>query len=61
MKAKKEKTNCLLDIAGDGSVIASVQVQVKGIKGESPAQELLIMDGKGEKICMLDRKRAVSI
>ena len=35
MKAGKEKTKCLLDRAGKGSVKAYVQVQVKGIKHES--------------------------
>ena len=43
----------LVDKAGKGSVMASVQVQVKGIKYESPAQEPLIKDGKGEQIFLL--------
>ena len=42
MKAGKEKTKCLLDMAGKGSVKASVQVKMKVIKDQSPAQELLI-------------------
>ena len=54
MKAGREKTKCQLDIAGKSSFKASVHVQVKGIKDESPAQEQLIMDGKGEKSCLLD-------
>ena len=49
MQAWKEKTKCLQDIAGKGSGKASVQVQVKGIKYESPAPEPLVKDGKGEQ------------
>ena len=54
LKAGKDKTMCLQDIAGKDSVKACVKVQVKGIKYESPAQEPLIKDGKGEKSCLLD-------
>ena len=46
MKAEKEETTCLLDVAGKGSVKASVQVPVKGIKDKSPVQEPVIKDGK---------------
>ena len=52
MKAGKEKTKCLLDISGRGSVKASVQV--KRLKDDTPAQEPLIKDGRGENVCLLD-------
>ena len=55
MKAGKEKTKCLLDKAGKGSVRALVQFHVKGIKYDSQAQEPLIKDCEGEKSCLLDR------
>ena len=62
MKAGKEKTKCLPDIAGRGSCKASVQVQVKGIKDESPEKEPLIKHGKGkEKTACWMEERAVSI
>ena len=54
MKAKKEETTWLLDVAGKGSVKASIQVPVKLIKHESPAQEPVIKYGKGERSCLLD-------
>ena len=55
MKAEMEETTWLLDIAGKGSVKASLQVPVKGIKDESPAQEPVNKKyGKGERSCMLD-------
>ena len=37
MKARKEETTCLLDVAGKCSVKASVYVPVKGKKDEYPA------------------------
>ena len=44
-----------------GSVKASVHVLVKGKKGESPAPEPAIKDGKGKKSCLLDgEKRSVN-
>ena len=52
MKARKEKTTCLLGVAG--SVKASVHVLVKGKKGESPAPEPAI---KGKRSCLLDREQ----
>ena len=54
MKVGKEKTKCLLDIAGKESGKASVKVQVKGIKYESPSQESFVKDSKGEKSWLLD-------
>ena len=39
MKAEKEETTCLLDIAGKGSVKTSVQVPVKGITDRSPVHK----------------------
>ena len=50
MKAEKEETTCLLDVAGNGSVKTSVQVLVKGIKDTSPGQKPVIKDDKGEKL-----------
>ena len=52
---------CLLDRAGKGSVKASVQVQVKGIKYYSAAREPLIKDGQGQKAACWMEERAVSI
>ena len=58
MKAGKEETTWLLGVAG--SVKASVHVLVKGKKGESPAPETAIKDGKGKRSCLLDgEKRSV--
>ena len=54
MKVEKEETTWLLDVAGKGSVKASIQVPVKLIKHESPAQEPVIKYGKGERSCLLD-------
>jgi len=60
MKAGKEDTTCLLGVAGKCSVKASVHVLVKGKKGESPAPEPAIKDGKGKRSCLLDgEKRSV--
>ena len=47
MKARKKETTCLLGVAGKCNVKASGQVLVKGKKGESPAPEPAIKDGKG--------------
>ena len=53
-------TICLLGVAGKCSVKASVHVLVKGKKGESPAPEPAIKDGKGKRSCLLDgEKRSV--
>ena len=52
MKAGKEETTCLLGVGGKGSVKASVQVPVKGMKYESPAHELVIKNGKAERSCL---------
>ena len=41
MKAGKEETTCLLDVAEKGSVKAFVQIPLKGIKDESPAKNRL--------------------
>ena len=58
MKAWKEKTKCMLDIAENGSVMASVQVQVKGIKHEYPASapfdKRMVWENK---ICLLDGRK----
>ena len=54
MKAGKEETTCLLEVAGKCSVKASVHVLVKGKKGESPEAESVIKDGKGKRSCLLD-------
>ena len=54
IKAGKEKKKSLLDITGKISVKASVQVQLKGIKDESPAQEPLLKNGNREKSFLLD-------
>ena len=60
MKARKEDTTCLLGVAGKCSVKASVHVLVKGKKGESPAPEPAIKDGKGKRSCLLGgEKRSV--
>ena len=57
MKAGKEETTCLLGLAGKCNVKASGQVLVKGKKGESPAPEPAIKDGKGKKSCLLDGEK----
>ena len=54
MKPKKEEKTWLLEVAGKGSVKASVQIPVEGIADKSPAQEPLIKDDKGERSCLLD-------
>ena len=42
MKAEKEETTWLPDVAGKDSVEVYFQVPVKGIKDESPAHEPVI-------------------
>ena len=42
MKVEKEETNCLLDVAGKGSVNTSVKFPVKGITVKLPVQEQAI-------------------
>ena len=42
VKVKQEETNCLLDVAGKGSVNTSVKVPVKGITVKLPVQEQAI-------------------
>ena len=54
MKAGKEESTCLLGVAGKCSVKASIHVLVKGEKGESPAPEPAIKDGKEKIICLMD-------
>ena len=54
MKAEKEDTTCLLNIAGKGSVKTSVQVPVKGITDTSPVHKPVIKSGKGKISCLLD-------
>ena len=61
MKAGKEKTKCLLEILGKCSVKASVKVQGKGIKCESPTRQPLIEDGKAEKPACWMEEMAVSM
>ena len=62
MKARKEETTCLLDVAGKCSVKASVHVPVKVKKDGSPAPEPVIKDGKKMKSCLLDGgKRSVHL
>ena len=53
MKAEKEDTICLLNIAGKGSVKTSVQVPVKGITDTSPVHKPVIKSGKGKISCLL--------
>ena len=60
MKAGKEETTCLLDVAEERSAKAFVQVPVKGLKYESPAQKPLMKDGKGDAACSRE-ERAVSM
>ena len=60
MKAGKEETTCLLGVAGKCSVKVSVHLLVKGKKGQSPARESVIKDGKGKRSCLMDgEKRSV--
>ena len=54
MKAEKEETTCLLDVAGKGSVKTSVQVPVKGITDRSPVHKQVIKGGKGKRSCLLN-------
>ena len=54
MKAEKEETTCLLDIAGKGSVKTSIQVPVKGITDRCPVHKPVIKVGKGKRSCLLD-------
>ena len=54
MKAEKEDTTCLLNIAGKGSVKTSVQVSVKGTRDTSPVHKPVIKSGKGKISCLLD-------
>ena len=54
MRAGKEMTTCLLDVGEKGSVKAFVPVQVKGKNYDSPVQESVIKDGKGEKSYVLN-------
>ena len=49
MKAEKEETTCLLEIAGKGSVKTSVQVPGKGITDRSPVHKPVIKGGKEKK------------
>ena len=54
MKAEKEDTTCLLNIAGKGSVKTSVKIPVKGITDTSPVHKPVIKSGKGKISCLLD-------
>ena len=54
MKAEKEDTTCLLNIAGKGSVKTSVQVPVKGITDRSSVHKPVIKGGKGKRSCLVD-------
>ena len=54
MKAEKEETTCLLDVAGKGSVRTSVKVPVKGITDKSPVHKPVIKGGKEKRSCLLD-------
>ena len=54
MKAEKEDTTCLLNIAGKGSVMTFFQVPVKGITDTSPVHKPVIKSGKGKISCLLD-------
>ena len=54
MKAEKEETTCLLDVAGKGSVKTSVQVPVKGITDRSPVHKPVIKSSKGKISFLLD-------
>ena len=54
MKAEKEETTWLLDVAGKGSVKASIKVPVTLIKHEFQAQEPVIKYGRGERSYLLD-------
>ena len=61
MKAEKEKTTCLLDIAGKGSVKTSVKVSVKGITDRCPVHKPVIKGGKGGKTACSVDERALSM
>ena len=54
MKAEKEKKCRLLDVVWKGSVQASVQVRMKGLKDKSSAHKPVIIYGMGERSCLLD-------
>ena len=54
MKAEKEDTTCLLNIAGKGSVKTSVTVPVKGITDMSPVHKPVIQSSKGKISCLLN-------
>ena len=59
IKAEREETTCLLDVAGKGSVKTSAQVPVKGIKSMSPVQEPVRKDVKGKRSCLLDGGKGI--
>ena len=59
MKAEKEETTCLLDIAGKGSDKTSIKVPVKGIKDRSPVHKPVIKGGKGKRSCLLDGGKSI--
>ena len=52
-----EETTCLLDVGEIGSVKASVQVPVKGIKYKSLAQELVMKNCNAERSFLLDEEK----
>ena len=54
MRAEKEETTFLLDIADKGSVRTSVKVPVKGITDKSPVHEPVTKGCKGKRSCMLN-------
>ena len=59
IKAEKEETTCLLDIAGKGRVKTSVQVPVKGITDRPPVHKPVIKVGKEKISCLLDGGKGI--
>ena len=59
IKAKKEKTTCLLDVAGKGSVKTSVQFPMKGITDMCAVHKPVIKSAKGKRNSLLDREKGI--
>ena len=50
MKAEKEETTCLLDVAGKGNVKTSVRDLVEGITDRALVHKLVIKGGQRHKM-----------
>ena len=59
MKAEKDETTCLPQVAGNGRVKTYVKVPVKGITNKLPGHEPVIKSDKAKRCCLLDRGKGV--